>query len=241
MIFQSFASSSEGNAYLVSDGMTQILIECGITYKKLQEACGFKLTSLHGVLVSHEHNDHSQCVKRFLRNCVPVYLTQGTARALTEANKLSEELLDLATEMVAGEQFPIGTITVKPFGTFHDAQEPVGFVLKSSIDGETVTFATDTVNLPYNFPGVNILAVEANFQQDILDRSTLLPDSRKKRVSNTHMEIDKLCECLQRMDLTQCRELWLLHLSSAMSHEGQFVYKVQRSVPAWVQVKACPK
>jgi len=55
------------------------------------------------------------------------------------------------------------------------------------------------------------------------------------------MEIDKLCECLRRMDLRSCRELWLLHLSSAMSHEGQFVYKVQRAVPRWVQVKSCPK
>ena len=241
MIFQSFASSSEGNAYLVSDEMTSILIECGISYKALEEASGFKLTSLHGVLVSHEHNDHCRCVKRFLKNCVPVYLTQGTARALMESNKLSENLLDLATEMVSGEQFAVGTIDIMPFTTFHDAQEPVGFVLKSRIDGDTVVFATDTVNLPYNFPGVNILAVESNFQHDILDRNEKLPESRKIRIANTHMEIDKLCECLRRMDLTQCRELWLLHLSSAMSHEGQFVNKVIRAVPHWVQVKSCPK
>lgn len=241
MIFQSFASSSEGNAYLVSDEMTSILIECGISYKALEEASGFKLTSLHGVLVSHEHNDHCRCVKRFLKNCVPVYLTQGTARALMESNKLSENLLDLATEMVAGEQFTVGTMIIKPFSTFHDAQEPMGFVIQSTVDWDVFAFATDTVNLPYNFPGVNILAVEANFQQDILDRSERMPEKTKKRVSNTHMEIDKLCECLRRMDLTQCRELWLLHLSSAMSHEGQFVYKVQRAVPRWVQVKSCPK
>ena len=158
-----------------------------------------------------------------------------------ESNKLSENLLDLATEMVSGEQFAVGTIDIMPFTTFHDAQEPVGFVLKSRIDGDTVVFATDTVNLPYNFPGVNILAVESNFQHDILDRNEKLPESRKIRIANTHMEIDKLCECLRRMDLTQCRELWLLHLSSAMSHEGQFVNKVIRAVPHWVQVKSCPK
>jgi hypothetical protein len=117
----------------------------------------------------------------------------------------------------------------------------MGFVMQSQVDRDVFAFATDTVNLPYNFPGVNILALEANFQQDILDRSERMPEKTKKRVSNTHMEIDKLCECLRRMDLTQCRELWLLHLSSAMSHEGQFVYKVQRSVPAWVQVRSCPK
>ena len=237
MIFQSLASSSSGNAYLVSDGQTHILIECGLSHKKLQQACGFKLTSLDAVLISHEHKDHSQCVEKILSSGIPVYLSQGTARAL----ELPEKLLDMATEMVAGEQFTVGTMVIKPFSTFHDAQEPMGFVMQSTVDWDIFAFATDTVNLPYNFPGVNILALEANFQQDILDRSERMPEKTKKRVSNTHMEIDKLCECLRRMDLRSCRELWLLHLSSAMSHEGQFVYKVQRAVPRWVQVKSCPK
>lgn len=237
MIFQSLASSSEGNAYLLSDGMTQILLECGLSHKKLQQACGFKLTGLHAVLVSHEHKDHCKCVEKLLASAIPVYLSQGTARALD----LKEELLDLATEMVAGEQFTVGTMEIKPFGTFHDAQEPMGFVIRSAVDGDVFAFATDTVNLPYNFPGVNILALEANFQQDILDRSERMPEKTKHRVSNTHMEIDKLCQCLRDMDLRACRELWLLHLSSAMSHEGQFIHKVQRAVPGWVRVMACGK
>ena len=237
MIFQSLASSSSGNAYLVSDGQTNILIECGLSHKKLQQACGFKLTSLDAVLISHEHKDHSQCVEKILSSGIPVYLSQGTARAL----ELPEKLLDMATEMIAGEQFTVGTMVIKPFSTFHDAQEPMGFVMQSQVDWDVFAFATDTVNLPYNFPGVNILALEANFQQDILDRSERMPEKTKKRVSNTHMEIDKLCECLRRMDLRSCRELWLLHLSSAMSHEGQFVNKVMRAVPHWVQVKSCPK
>ena len=237
MIFQSLASSSEGNAYLVSDGMTHILIECGITHKKLQQACGFKLTSLHGVLVSHEHKDHSKCVEQLLKSSIPVYLSQGTARAL----ELPEKLLDLATEMEAGQQFRVGTIDIMPFSTFHDAQEPLGFVMQSQVDGDIFAFATDTVNLPYNFPGVNILAVEANFQTSILERCERMPEKTRHRISNTHMEIDKLCECLRRMDLSRCREIYLLHLSSATSHEGQFINKVARAVPRHVKVSACPK
>lgn len=237
MIFQSLASSSEGNAYLVSDGMTHILIECGITHKKLQQACGFKLTSLHGVLVSHEHKDHCKCVEQLLKSGIPVYLSQGTARAL----ELPEKLLDLATEMVAGEQFTVGTIDIMPFTTFHDAQEPLGFVMQSQVDGDIFAFATDTVNLPYNFPGVNILAVEANFQTSILDRCERMPEKTRHRIANTHMEIDKLCECLRRMDLGRCREIYLLHLSSATSHEGQFINKVARAVPGYIRVISCPK
>lgn len=237
MNFHSFASSSEGNSYLISDGMTNILIECGLSHKKLQQACGFKLTTLDGVLVSHEHKDHCKCVEKLLSSGIPVYLSQGTARAL----ELPEKLLDMATEMEAGKQFSIGTILIMPFSTFHDAQEPMGFVMQSTVDWDVFAFATDTVNLPYNFPGVNLLAVEANFQQDILDRSERMPEKTKHRVSNTHMEIDKLCQCLRRMDLSRCREIYLLHLSSAMSHEGQFINKVVRAVPRHVRVSVCPK
>lgn len=237
MIFQSLASSSSGNAYLVSDGQTNILIECGLSHKKLQQACGFKLTGLDAVLISHEHKDHSQCVDKLLASGIPVYLSQGTARAL----ELPEKLLDLATEMAAGEQFTVGTIDIMPFSTFHDAQEPLGFVMQSQIDGDIFAFATDTVNLPYNFPGVNILAVEANFQTSILERCERMPEKTRHRIANTHMEIDKLCECLRRMDLGRCREIYLLHLSSATSHEGQFIHKVARSVPACVRVISCPK
>ena len=237
MIFQSLASSSSGNAYFVGDGKTHILIECGLSHKKLQQLAGFQLTALDGCLVSHEHKDHCHCVEKILASGIPVYLSQGTAMALD----LPEKLLDLATEMEAGQQFTVGTIDVMPFSTFHDAQEPLGFVMQSQVDGDIFAFATDTVNLPYNFPGLNLLAVEANFQQDILDRSERMPEKTKHRVSNTHMEIDKLCQCLRRMDLSRCREIWLLHLSSGMSHEGHFINKVARAVPRHVRVSVCPK
>ena len=237
MRFQSLASSSQGNAYIVSDDCTHILLECGVSHKKLQQLCGFRITALDGCIVSHEHKDHCKCVEKILSSGVPVYLSQGTARALD----LPEKLLDLATEMESGKQFTIGSLDVLPFSTFHDAQEPLGFVMQSRVDGDILAFATDTVNLPYNFPGVNLLAVEANFQQDVLDRCERMPEKTRHRVSNTHMEIDKLCQCLRRMDLSRCREIYLLHLSAATSHEGQFVGKVRRAVPWYVTVSVCPR
>lgn len=237
MRFQSLASSSQGNAYIVSDDCTHILLECGVSHKKLQQLCGFRITALDGCIVSHEHKDHCKCVEKILSSGVPVYLSQGTARAL----ELPEKLLDLATEMESGKQFTIGSLDVLPFSTFHDAQEPLGFVMQSRVDGDILAFATDTVNLPYNFPGVNLLAVEANFQQDVLDRCERMPEKTRHRVSNTHMEIDKLCDCLRRMDLSRCREIYLLHLSGATSHEGQFINKVRRAVPWYVTVSVCPR
>ena len=235
MKFEAFASSSAGNAYTVSDGMTTILIECGLSYKKLQKAIGFSVTDISACLVTHEHKDHSSCIKRLLEDCVQVYLTRGTAEAL----ELPDSLMELANEIKAGEQFTVGSIDILPFETFHDAAEPVGFCMQSRVSGDILVYAIDTVNLPYQFPGVGVLAVEANFDNAILARCEKMPEKVRHRVANTHMEIDVLCGILRRMDLSRCREIHLMHLSDATSHEGHFINKVAREVPAGIKITAC--
>lgn len=237
MRFQSLASSSHGNAYIVSDGSTHILLECGVSHRKLQQLCGFRTTDFAACIISHEHRDHSACVEKILASGTTVYMSQGTAAAL----ELPETLLELAQEMESGEQFTVGTIDILPFAALHDAKEPLGFVMQSRLDGDILAYAIDTVNVPYNFPGVNILAVEANFDQAILDRCERMPEKVRHRIANTHMEIDMLCKCLKRMDLSRCREIYLLHLSDATSHEGHFINKVLRAIPKGIEVKACKK
>ena len=237
MRFEAKASSSHGNVYLVIDGDTRILLECGVTYKKLKQLLDFDLSGIAGCLISHCHSDHSKCVKQLLADGVAVYMTRGTAEAL----ELPDTLMELANEIKAGEQFTIGSIDVLPFGTFHDAAEPVGFCMQSKLDGDIVVYAIDTVNLPYEFPGVRVLAVEANFEKAILDRCEKMPEKVRHRVENSHMEIDVLCGILRRMDLSRCREIYLLHLSDATSHEGHFINKVKRAVPPGIAVTACKK
>ena len=237
MKFQSLASSSKGNAYLVCDGDTNILLECGLTHKKLLQMVGFALREIKACLITHEHKDHSSCVKQLLEDCVEVYMTRGTAEAL----ELPDSLMELAHEIKAGEKFTIGTIDILPFETFHDAAEPVGFCMQSRVSGDILVYAIDTVNLPYEFPGVGVLAVEANFDKAILERCEKMPEKVRHRVANTHMEIDVLCGILRRMDLSRCREIYLLHLSDATSHEGHFINKVARAVPKGIEITSCKK
>lgn len=232
MRFISLASSSSGNAYIVCDASTKILLECGLTWKKLQQLMRFRASDLSGAMVSHEHKDHSQCAAKLIDAGVPVYMSEGTAEALE---------VEGAVHIEHGEQFAIGTIDIVPFATFHDAAEPLGFVLKSRIDGDVLVFATDTVNLAYQFPGVNILAIEANYEKSILAKSEKLPDKVRHRISNSHMEIDTLCRYLSELDLSRVREIYLLHLSDAMSDERWFIRRVRSCVPAGITVTACPK
>ena len=237
MKFEPLASSSHGNAYIVSDQETRILLECGISRKKLQQLSGFRLSDISACMVSHEHKDHSACVADLLAGGMLVYMSEGTAVALG----LEGNALEAAEAVEHQRQITVGTIDIVPFATFHDAKEPLGFLFQSRLDGDILAFATDTVNLNYCFPGVNLLAIEANYDKYILERCQRMPEKIRHRVSNTHMEIDVLCDYLRRLDLSACREIYLLHLSDATSHEGHFINKVRRAVPPHIQVTACPK
>lgn len=232
MKFESLASSSAGNAYIVSDNDTRILLECGISHKKLQKLSGFSLSEFQGCLVSHEHKDHSKAVADLISRGMTVYMSQGTAEQLeAEGAELIEHM----------EQFNIGSLDIVPFTTFHDAAEPLGFLIKSRVDGDVLAFATDTVNLRYKFPNLNILAIEANYDKNILERCERMPEKVRHRITNAHMEIDTLCDYLRSLDLSKCREVYLLHLSDATSHEGHFINKVARVVPTGTTVTACEK
>ena len=220
----------------MSDRDTRILLECGVSYKKLKQLCGFSTSDMAACLISHEHKDHSGCVKDLIAAGMLVYMSSGTAEAL----ELEGAALDAAMCTEHGKQVSVGSIDIVPFATFHDAKEPQGFLFRSRVDGDVLVFATDTVNLQYRFPGVNILAIEANYDKYILERSQR-PEKVKKRIQNTHMEIDVLCDYLRSLDLSECREIYLLHLSDGTSHEGHFINKVLRAVPPGIQVLACPK
>lgn len=232
MKFESLASSSHGNAYIVSDRDTRILIECGVSYKQLQKLLSFSLSDIKACLVSHEHKDHAKCVDELIRRGMAVYMSYGTAQALEN---------DSVTLIEHMEQFSVDSLDIVPFATFHDSAEPLGFLIKSRIDGDVLAFATDTVNLRYKFPGLNILAIEANYDRTILDRCEKLPEKVRHRITNSHMEIDTLCDYLRSLDLSECREIYLLHLSDAMSNEGKFLWKVIDTVPKGIDVKSCAK
>ena len=231
------ASSSHGNVYIVSDRDTHILLECGVSHKNLKKLCGFTTAQLAACLISHEHKDHSACVRDLIASGMPVYMSSGTAEAL----ELEGALLDAAQAVEHGKQLTIGTIDIVPFTTFHDAKEPLGFLFKSRVDGESLAFATDTVNLAYQFSELTILAVEANYDKYILERCEKMPEKVRHRITNTHMEIDVLCDYLRTLDLSSCREIYLLHLSDGTSHEDHFINKVRRAVPDGIQITACPK
>lgn len=242
MRFIALGSSSSGNAYIVDDGTTTLLIECGLTYRRLGilvRKAGYTVSGLSGCLISHEHKDHSKCWDRLVAAGVPVYASHGTISALGA----EESIKPISYESPGNFGVPetIGSYDVIPYRTFHDAVQPQGFLIHSKADGEWLAFATDTCNIRYRFEGLNLLAIEANYEERILARNTRIPESRRERIQNTHMEIGRLCGYLSTLDLSQCRTVYLLHLSDASSDEAWFEECVRRVVPAGCRVVVCEK
>lgn len=78
-----------------------------------------------------------------------------------------------------------------------------------------------------------------SYDASILARCERMPEKVRKRVVNSHMEINTLCQYLRTLDLSACRALCLLHISNAASNEGHFISRVRQVVPRHVQVIVC--
>lgn len=220
------ASGSRGNCYRISDGVTPLLLECGIPIKQIRQGLGFGLTEVAACLVTHEHQDHSKAIRDVLRMGVYVYTSPGTIKALgLEHHRLRP--------VKAKETFQVGTWTIRAFETQHDAQEPLGFLLHSQASNERLLYATDTYYIRYKFPGLTHIMVECNYAADILEANVKrgsVPEVLKKRLLTSHFSLDNVKEFLKANDLSQVREIWLLHLSDGNSDAERFKKEIMEVV-----------
>ncbi len=219
------ASGSSGNCYRVSDGKTAILLECGISIQKIRDGLNFKLSEIEACFITHEHKDHSKAVKDIARAGIDVYMSCGTAI------KLGFGLYSHRINFIgAGSQFEIGSFTVLPFLTQHDAAEPLGFLICSNITGDKLVFATDTYYIKYRFRGLTHIMIECNYANDILNSNIeagLIPESLKNRLLESHMSLDNCKEFLRANDLSNVKEIYLMHLSNGNSDEARFKKEIQ--------------
>ena len=217
------ASGSQGNCYHITDGRTPLLLECGIKYKDIQKRLKFRASEIAACLVSHEHKDHSKAVPDMMRAGVNCYMSQGTVEALG----LSGHRLHI---IKAKQQFRIGTWTILPFDTQHDAAEPLGFLLANQ-DGDKMLYATDTYYIRYRFSGLTHIAVECNYSLDILRlniETGLVEPALKNRILKSHFSLENVKEFLKANDLSKVQEIWLLHLSDNNSDAKYFKREIQK-------------
>lgn len=230
-------SGSSGNCYRIDDGKTALLIECGLPIRKIKAGCDYNLSAISACIVTHEHKDHSLAANDLMKAGVDVYMTEGTARAAgAETCRLKlwhrDGVDNIRKPFYPAEQ--IGTFTVKPYMAHHDATEPVFYLIESSVTGERLLFVTDSYYIDYSFGGLTQIMVEANFCADSLADAD--NDPRRSRLRHSHMSLENCIGLLKANDLTSCREIWLIHLSSSNGDAEDFKRRVQEATGCEVHV-----
>ena len=232
MKIEVIASGSAGNCYKVSNKDTTLLIECGIPYKKIQEALNFKTTDIDGVLVSHEHGDHSKACKDLIKAGVNLYMTKGTKEAL----KLDSHRIKSFKNF--GDSYfdvDIGSFKIKPFKTVHDAKEPVGFVIYDSLAIEELVFITDTQYSIYSF-SPDYFMLEVNYVREAINKNDSLHPDLRARIKENHMSLDTAINLLERSDLSRLKKIYVMHLSDANSDSKVIKEKLQELTGVAIEI-----
>lgn len=216
MRFASLGSGSAGNALVVEAGTTRVLLDCGFGLRDTEARLarlGLAAGQLHGVVITHEHDDHAGGAGRLAaRHDLPVYLTWGTRRAL-EASlppDLDLRLID------SHHRFAVGDLWLEPFPVPHDAREPVQFVFS---DGDLrLGVLTDagagTPHIRERLTRCHALVLECNHDRAMLEGGPY-PPSLKRRVGGAfgHLANDAAAQILASLDNSRLRHVVAAHLS----------------------------
>lgn len=224
MRFIPLFSGSSGNSSYLEVGDTRLLIDAGMTGKAITEAL-YRISvspeKLNGILVTHDHIDHTRGVGILSRKYnLPVYTNAGTLRAMTPITK---ELAYSNTRLFqTGEDFYIGNINILPFKTPHDAAESVGFVFTSG--EKKLTYMTDIGCMRESMlncaSGSALVFIESNHDIEMLKNGPY-PYPLKQRILSErgHLSNENCGKALVKLYETGVRFAVLAHLSNENNTE----------------------
>lgn len=230
MKFCSLVSGSSGNAVLVSDDRTNLLIDSGLNGKRTAQSLGeigLEASDIDAILVTHEHSDHISGVGVLSRRYhIPVYANEATWDAMAcTLGRMDSECVKI---FETGCEFEIGSIGVRAFSTPHDAADSVGYNL--FVLGKKLSVATDMGHIEQTvleaLDGSDMLLLEANHDIEML-RNGRYPAFLKKRILSDvgHLSNEGAGQIALRLAERGTRAILLGHLSSENNYP-QLAYQV---------------
>lgn len=227
-------SGSRGNSTVLSGGRTRLLVDAGFscreTLRRLR-AAGENPQSLNGILISHEHSDHTSGAALLSRQLkLPVYMSEGTYQAWS---RCSENGIERVEFFAPGCAFQVGDISVLPFTIPHDSVDPVGFTFRT--EGLKLAIVTDLGYVPPSVAdqmrGCEVLMVESNHDLDML-RFGPYPWPVKQRVMSRvgHLSNDALADFLLNDYDGSAVVIILAHLSEQNNHPEVARREAQRAL-----------
>ena len=224
-------SSSKGNGYaLISTSNEILLLEAGVRAKKMLKAIDYATTDIVGCLATHRHLDHVGHLKEYTAYGFPIAANEDVFSAKQVPEHLKHVLEDRKT-------YHFGSFGVCPFRVKHDVPT-FGYLIHHPECG-TILFATDCAFIPYRFPNVKHLIIEANYSDEILGQRILSGEenaARRKRLLETHMEIGITIKGIKKCDPYGIKTITLIHLSSQNGNAKEFQRLVAKSfgIPTYV-------
>lgn len=220
-------SGSSGNCYIINDGATSIMIDCGIPFQDIKIKTNFFEEKISGCLISHSHSDHIASAGKLMGMGIDCYMSGCTAFD----SKLNINMDLIRSRVIVnnhGDVFDIGSFRIKALSMKHDVP-CLGFLIYSNASKESLFFATDTYYIPYDIPAVEYIMVEANYDLEILNRRIQAGDTdmvAKDRLIKSHMSIEAAINWLKETNLSRCKRIYLMHLSDGSSNEEEFKRRV---------------
>ena len=222
MKFISFASGSSGNCYYLHADGTSLLIDLGIgirTFKKTYKDYGCSFGDIQGILVTHNHTDHTKAVG-YLSNefHIPVYTTKAVHEGMQNNPFLTKKIKHQELEIIEHyTPFQIGPFTITAFPVPHDSYGNNGyFITCRSIAFCLITdIGHFTSEIETFVSKATHLVIESNFDSQMLETGAY-PMRLKKRITGPygHVSNSETADVLaNRLNPTLIKRVWLCHLS----------------------------
>lgn len=250
--FCSLVSGSSGNAAYLEYNGTSVLIDCGVSCKRICDALlavGKDPADISAILVTHEHSDHIAGISVFSKKFnTPVYATPKT---LEEINHKKPVYPSLQHDISAGASFEIGSIGVLAFNIPHDAAQPVGYTFQ--VGNKKISIATDMGKIDAEIAGLlrgsDFVMLEANHDLEMLKNGPY-PYPLKARVLSSlgHLSNEQSSKLAAALARTGTRQMLLGHLSAtnnrpelALDFVTDFLSREQCIVGKDVQLSVAPR
>ena len=224
--FISFGSGSSGNCYYLYTETEGLIIDIGVgirTLKKQFRDFGLNLSSIHYVLITHDHADHIKSVGSLSHEYhLPIYATEKVHAGIDRNYCVQRKLLPaMKRRVVPGEPLELGAFRVTPFSVPHDASENVGYQIEA--EGITFCIITDvgaiTDEVKTYIQRADYLVIEANHDEEMLMHGPY-PYPLKERIQSTtgHLS-NKDCGVAIAENMKEgLKHVWLCHLSEENNH-----------------------
>lgn len=218
MSFTVLSSGSTGNATVIKNEETALMIDAGLSAKRIEELLKERELSgedLSGILVTHEHSDHIKGLGAIARKYkLPIYANEKTWAAMSKHVGTLEDIQRVMLETGATREF--GSLRVESFAISHDAAEPVGY---NFYDGESkLSVATDlgyvSDKVKEAISDADVMVLEANHDVNML-RMGRYPWNIKRRILSDigHLSNEMAGAILSELLTGVTKRTYLAHLS----------------------------